>query len=59
MREAKRDEEWEVRARQVDDAEATIHHLKVEEAKAEKEKRLLADKCEFGTCAWWTGWSAA
>ena len=44
VREAKRDEEWEVRARKVDDAEATVHHLKVEEEKRQKEKRLKADK---------------
>ena len=43
-REAKRDEEWEVRARQVEDEEQTLHHLKVEEKKRQKEKRLKADK---------------
>ena len=44
VREAKRDEEWEVRARQIEAEEATLHHLKVEQAKRDKEKRLMQDK---------------
>ena len=43
-RDAKRDEEWEVRARQIEDEEQNLHHLKVEQAKAEKEKRAFKDK---------------
>jgi hypothetical protein len=49
VREAKRDEEWEVRAREIERAEQTIHHLKVEEEKRLKEKRLQADKCKLAT----------
>ena len=49
-REAKREEEWERRAQAIDREEATVvHHLKVEETKKKKEKRLKADKCEH-TC---------
>ena len=48
IREAKRDEEWEQRARQIESEEQTIHHLKVEEQKRQREKRLLEDKCECG-----------
>ena len=43
-REAKRDEEWEVRARQIEQEEMTLHHMKVEEEKRKKEKRLKQDK---------------
>ena len=43
-REAKRDEEWEQRARQIEAEEATLHHMKVEEEKRKKEKRLKQDK---------------
>ena len=47
VREAKRDEEWEQRARQIEQEEQTLHHLKVEEAKKKKEKRMFEDKVNF------------
>ena len=37
-----------MRARQIESEEQTIHHLKVEEQKRQREKRLLEDKCECG-----------
>ena len=44
IRKAKQEDEWEVRARQIEAEEQTIHHLKVEEAKRKKEKRMQEDK---------------
>ena len=44
MKEQKREQEWEERARLVDEHEATLHRSKVEEAKRQKEKRLKEDQ---------------
>ena len=46
IRKAKQEDEWEVRARQIEAEEQTIHHLKVEEEKKKREERLRQDKCE-------------
>ena len=47
IREAKQEDEWEVRARQIEAEEATLHHLQVEEAKRKKEKRMFEDKVKL------------
>ena len=44
MREAKRDEEWEQRARQIEAEELTLHHMKVEEEKRKKEAQQEAKR---------------
>ena len=44
IRQAKQEEEWEVRARQIEAEEQTVYHLKKEEEKKAKEKRLFQDK---------------
>ena len=44
IREAKQEDEWEQRARAIERQEATVHHLKVEEEKRQREKRLFQDK---------------
>ena len=43
-REAKQEEEWEQRARRIEEHEQTLHHLKVEEAKAKKERQMREDR---------------
>ena len=44
MKEQKREQEWEERARLIDEHEATQHRSKAEEAKRQKEKRLKEDQ---------------
>ena len=49
-REARQEQEWEDRAQAIDRQEATIHHLKVEEEKKKKERRLFQDKMIDNRC---------